>query len=611
MSKVQKKIEAVKHAMGNTFTKAGLMPYYALGKQLFLKNEELALKEGVDSALGALISSKNALTKIQVAEIAALCFASPALYQAFLALLSGKAGQVFEALVWETEMTAAQIEQELGIEVLHEKITTYPNRSYVHKELKLIEEFSLFYIGSRGYYGGYGSRDSFVLSLPIVIRQTVHQYYKRPDDANLLPIKEIDYTMYRYLSGEENIRLELPRILTYYKQGQISATKKNRPAFTTLSKMGKQLSLKEFFPDASGRKLTTLRTFLLASTVLNIPLAETEMGPIEIIQGLFNNKAQQPIVLPPLLLPDLKGMGQLDGYSFTDENHKLFLLLKQLPKGEWVAAEHLLGFVKYSFIMFKPISIHNATDKLYYEYKSTEEEAYNYTNRHHISNGYLYDRAIARSFVLGGFFFYAALGLCDLAYDAPDLENLGRTCYSSWDGLRYVRRTPLGDYVCGHSKTYEASSLARHYQLTLSPDALLIMTEEEDSASAAILDPYTEQIGANRFRTDSSIFLKNIRSKQELQAKIQLFKQVINQQLPPNWARFFQELHYKINPFEPVGKVEILKIPADNKELIRLMAQDQVLKGLAIKAEGFLLIVPKDKYGAFKKRLQEFGYLLT
>lgn len=611
MSKVQKKIEAVKHAMGNTFTKAGLMPYYTMGKQLFLKNEELVLKEGVDSALGALISSKKALAKNQVAEIAALCFASPALFDAFLALLSGKAGQVFEALVWETEMTAAQIEQVLGIEVLDEKITTYPNRSYVHKELKLKEEFSLFYIGSRGYYGGRGSRDSFVLSLPMAVRQAVYQYYELPDEAKLQPVKDIAPTRYRYLSGEENILLELPRVLTYYKQGQISATKKDRPAFPTLGKMGKKLSLKEFFPDASGRKLTTLRTFLLASTVLNIPKKETEKEPVEIIKGLFNKKAEQPIELPPMLLPDLKGMGHMDSYSFTDENDKLFQLLKQLPKGEWVASEHLLGFVKYSFTVFRPISTYNAQDKLYYEYESTEEDAYNYNNRHHISNGYLYDRAIAQSFVLGGFFYYAALGLCDLAYDAPDLENLGRTCYSSWDGLRYVRRTPLGDYVCGRSKTYDASSLVRDYQLTLSPDALLIMTEEEDSASAAILEPYTEQIGANRFRTDSSIFLKNIRSKQELQAKIQLFKQVINQELPPNWARFFQELLYKINPFEPVGKVEILKIPADNKELIRLVAQDQVLKDLAIKAEGFLLIVPKDKYAAFKKRLQEFGYLLT
>ena len=46
-------------------------------------------------------------------------------------------------------------------------------------------------------------------------------------------------------------------------------------------------------------------------------------------------------------------------------------------------------------------------------------------------------------------------------------------------------------------------------------------------------------------------------------------------------------------------------------ELIRLVAQDPVVKTLVIKAEGYLVLVPKGNMAALKRRLQEFGYLVV
>jgi hypothetical protein len=201
------------------------------------------------------------------------------------------------------------------------------------------------------------------------------------------------------------------------------------------------------------------------------------------------------------------------------------------------------------------------------------------------------------------------MGLCELAYDEAKGE-MGVDNYSAWDGLKAVKRTALGDYVCGLSDKYELEISAKG-GMSLSPETLLITIDGPESGMGGILAPYAEKISPNRYRSDSQIFLRNIRSKSELDSKILLFRQLLKTDLPPNWEQFLVELQQKINPFEKAGEMSLYKIPAANKALIQLVAQDPVLKTLVIKAENYLILAPKANNAAFKKRLQEFGYLLT
>ena len=90
-----------------------------------------------------------------------------------------------------------------------------------------------------------------------------------------------------------------------------------------------------------------------------------------------------------------------------------------------------------------------------------------------------------------------------------------------------------------------------------------------------------------------------------------MFKQAINKELPPNWQQFFKELEAKIDPLEEIDNMMVFQIPPDNQALIRLIARDEKLKKLCRKAEGYYVLVEKAKISQFKKRLQEFGYLLT
>jgi len=612
MNAFTKQLQSVAGVMDGSFTKDNLTTrYWGLTKKFLAKYADMLIAEGADTALIILATTAKTLPKEPLTKICALPFASKKIYEVFLRFLPEEVEKVWQLLIWEDQLDDVELEKRLGVKVYSIKQEkTYYNR-VVDKKI-ILPQFNLFYDERiNRSYGYYPSAANLNLGLPPMMRQLLASYYDLPDYAKLSPVANPEPTQHTYTSGERDILLEWPRVLSYKQQGQIGYTAKNRPTHTGLPKMNRNLSLQEFFPDAADKKMRTLRTGLLAGLAVYCNNTKNAADTPQILQDLFEKKYPTLIPSAPLVLPDLKGMANVENYDLT--NHKelqIRNLLAALPAGGWVPFDNIGHFVRFNLIDIRPMANYQITNKLYYDYSDLDPEARYYDTRHFITPPQ-FGLAIDMPFLRGSFFLFAAFGLCDLAYDEPDLKSLGRGSYSSWDGLRYVRRTKLGDFVCGIADVYDSSGIASDTQITLSPDTLLIMTDSADASAAAILEPYTERLGANRFRTDSQVFLKNIRSKKELEGKIALFKQIIGEKLPPNWQAFFQDLLHKINPFEEVAEPRVLQIPADNKALIQLIAQDAVLKSLVIKAEGYMIIIPKGNYAAVKRRLQEFGYLLT
>jgi len=188
---------------------------------------------------------------------------------------------------------------------------------------------------------------------------------------------------------------------------------------------------------------------------------------------------------------------------------------------------------------------------------------------------------------------------------------MGQTCNSPFDGLKYIRLNNLGAYVAGKQTRYDVPQEVRHSTVELSKDSLTIISDKDDPTAAIILEPYTEKVTPNRFKTDFSIFLKGIGDKKELADKIKLFKQSVTEDLPPNWATFFEQLNQKIDPLTNVSTMHVFQIPDNNPDLIKLIARDTKLKSMCFKAEGYHILVPKKKFASFKARLQEFGYLMS
>ncbi len=570
----------------------------------FCKKHAAIIKQehSADFDFDQWVIKSGSLSREKLANLCFLPFSTRNLYYLFLESLPPTIKIIWEQLIWENTIKINDAIKEYKISIFASGKD--PLRSYFYYS-DIREEYQLL-LSTDSYYAT--SMDSARFVLPFGLRSVIAKYYDLPESAKLIGMQEAPATEFQYLDAEASIMAELPRLYTYYKQKQIDFTVKERPAATGLSKIHRNLQLREFFPEASKKQHKFLRTNILATLIYHWP-QKTSIDQAATIQTYFNSLFKNKTYTAAALLPDLKGMGNVDLYYLNKVEAALLDLLGKLPGEAWVDMNRIEQHTKFLLINLKGVSLSIADEKLYFELDIEEKALKRYNEDRKYINDTTYRQAIELPILKGAFFLFAAMGLCELAYDEVKGE-IGVDAYSAWDGLKAVKRTPLGDYVCGLSNNYELQ-ISSKGGMTLSPETLLITIDGPESGMAGILAPYAEKISPNRYRSDSQIFLKNIRSKSELDSKIILFRQLLKTELPPNWEQFLVELQQKMNPFEKAGEMSLYKIPAANKTLIQLIAQDPVLKNLVIKAENYHILVPKANNAAFKRRLQEFGYLLT
>ncbi len=599
-------LTTVSKILDQAYSKKELELSFKTTARIFIANNYDFLIEQRISRMELELTRQADYRKEHLTSMCAIPFASKEIFLRFKESLVEEVQKVLDALIWVQHLHQDEIEERLNI-----KIYTIEQRkmwSNHYEEVHQIKKiFHLFRVENTS--GWYAQKPDFQLSLPTGLRRILAQYYDRPENARLHPLETKDKTDYLYETGEQDIQMELPRVMVYRGQNQIAITAKGRPSLSTGGKMQRKLSIKEFFPNTKEKSLKHLRSILIAS--LAITISERNMDkdmPTLIRSWLFRSAYLNRFESAPMILHYLKGMGYVDSSDMPSVESPMFKILLRLPQNEWVSIENIEDYMRYNVIEIKPILEHTAASKLYYQYLDSEERYY--TDKHYIRSG-KYRRAILEPFVKGSFFLFAAFGLIDIAYDEPDVTTLGVTAFSPYDGLKYVRLTALGAYVAGHTETYSPPKMMSKADIQLSEDSLSIIVDAEDVMAIALIEPYAERISTTRFQTDFKFFLKDCRSKEELNTKINLFQQFIGSELPPIWENFFTELRQKIDPLEELSEIRIFKIPPDNDKLIHLVARDSELKQSVIKAEGYHLLIPKENYNKFKKRLQEFGYFIT
>ena len=512
---------------------------------------------------------------------------------------------LIDEMLWMNQIIHQDdILKKFGITIYSSEYVTYwGSKKQLH--YSPLPMFSLFLMsGNDSYYYNHEIR-GYNLGISGPMKRLLFDYYETPENAKLNGLKTIKKTYLQYTTGEQDIALEIPRILAYYQQGQIKYSAKGKPAISTLGKMQRILKLKSFYPDAEFKDLVLLRTRLIAGIIGNIRKSFNISTSHDVVKKLISEDFLHKYETFQCLFTHVSGTGYLDDY-YTNENveHSMMHILKSLPAGEWISLENINDFITYNFLDVEIVHQGTARNKLYYGVKQK-----GYTEKDYIDSE-TYHNAIITPLVHGSLFLFGALGVLDLAYDEPDLLQFGETAFSSYDELKYVRLTPLGAYVTNKTKTYENSTILSESSIELSKDSLTIITDKNDTTADVILAPYAEQITPNRYRTDYTFFLKECKTKRDLENKINLFKQTVTDKLPPNWLDFFKELNGKIDPFTKVANITVFQIPMDNASLIQIIARDEKLKSLCTKSEGYRILVEKKKLAGFKKRLREFGYLI-
>ncbi|MFK7932270.1 MAG: hypothetical protein AB8G22_02090 [Saprospiraceae bacterium] len=574
-------------------------------RQFISANANLLHDQGVSSQFFRY-PTMSSFNKDHLSSMAALLFYKEEIYQQFREWIPEEVCKALDYLVWEEKATQAKILTEIGVDFTE----TTQRKLYgggIQEVAAIRKEFAFFKSRSRSYWSYYQNKADFMIWLPKEVRRVVSKYYKLPAEAELVSIPKPADNHYLYDKGEKDILTELPRLLAYAKQDQIKMTSKGLPMASTLNKMQRKLNLAEFFPNTKDKVLKNIRTNLVASLILTLTKGQQSRLdlPSLLRDYLFTQNIRKKYKSLSAIHRELKGTGYLDERSTSGVEKMYVNFLTLLPEG-WISMDSFYNNLRFHFYDLQPVSEYIAREKLYF----TIDRARGYKEKSYITESD-YNSAITKPYLKGMMFLFAAFGLLDIAYDEPDTTEIGETTYSAYDGLEAIRLTDLGRYVIGKNLTYETSNVIKEHKLILSEDALMITAEDADDTADILLEPYTEKIGPNRYRTDNSFFLSGCRSKKDLHSKISLFKQSIKVNLPPNWEAFFKKLENKIDPLNAVADVKIFQIPAEDRELIRLIARDSLLKSLVYKAENYMLIIPTKDFSKFKKRLQEFGYLMT
>lgn len=540
-----------------------------------------------------IANSKKNPVKADMLKVGLLVLKNEVIFNEFLRSLPPYLRTLLEKLTWEKSVDRKTAEALTKSHLLDKSIDKWMG-PHLKKEFHLFQ----YTVTGYSYYNDKQDNMSVFLTLPLGIRQVISNYLPKPDGYEIKPIPKPDNENILYFNAEESINRELPILLAYYLQDQIKYSERGRPYLSAIKRIPQKLQLKEFFAEGI---FPATRSLLMAGMVWGYK----QIGnPIisDIIKELFrrNFLAYSPA---GYMYSSIKGLNNFSPIEFKAKaTANIWLTFAHLPENEWVSIANLHTYCETHFIDFAPIEEWKLANKASFEDPATEEKCY-ITHDNYSDFVYL-------PFLAGSAFIFASFGLLELSYKKTRDNGFATTWFSEYDGLAAVKLTALGAYVLGLRKDYQRPISISEDNLVLEKDSLIIRAEGNIELAQVQLNNFAQKVSGNRYQFSPALFLKDCKKKTDVVNKISLFKQSIGKELPPNWEAYLNKLVTNSKLIQKETKMTVFKLPPEDKELQRLIVQDDVLKKIVIKAEHFHILVDSKNEAAFRVRLKEVGILL-
>jgi len=590
---IKEQLEALQEAYTKDNLDKGL---FFLARKFFVSHPFESWEKVNAQNIIVLLNSKKTFTKTEMMQTSFAVFQNDTILKVFLQSLPPSVYKLIEKLLFRAEMSDDEASRFLNEDIVS---------SAYKAELK--REFYFFSVKIYNQYITYATvKTHFVLSLHPVLKNLLVNYFPKPRYYNIIPIDEIPKTDFHF-TAETLIQQELPRLLSYQMQQNIKYNSSGRPADATLTKLQRVCSITEYHP-GDDAELAKMRSMLLAGMLYQYSFKTISANNAGIIKDIFANhyfKTSSPV----FVLQHLKGWQHVGGSDlYKDMEKNLEDVFRLLPQNKWVSTENLYEYLNTRTIDIKPVTLSAARNHLTYQgmYKRgsiriPEKKGVDYKT---------YDTMVTKAFITGSVFLYAAFGLIEITYHNINTDALGETYFSGYDGLQYFKLTPLGAYVLGITDEYESSNTEKTNNLQFDEDSLIILAEGDLEVINVTLANYAERLAPNRYRLANSHFLKDCKSYKDIQNKIALFKSTVGKKLPANWENHFSQLLENSKAVKEQSKVLVFRLPADTKDLHRLIAQDTVLKPLVLKAENYYILIAGTDSAKFKNRMKELGYVI-
>ena len=279
--------------------------------------------------------------------------------------------------------------------------------------------------------------------------------------------------------------------------------------------------------------------------------------------------------------------------------------LAELPLGRWVEFGELARYLR---AVDRDFTVARSPWSLYL------------VDAHYGALGYsadpweLIEGRYARCFLLE---YAASLGIVDVAYVPPacgdtSWEDLWGTddmvWFSRYDGLQYLRLTPLGAWCTGAADRYLPRPAEARSALRVLP-TLEVVAPDPDPSDRLTLDAYGAQTSDAVWRLDLRGLLAAAERGLSTSALRDFLRSASGEELPASVGQLLADAEERSRALEP--SVPALLIRCQDRALAVLIAGDRKTAPHCLLAGERHLAVPADSEAPFRRGLRELGYCLA
>lgn len=211
----------------------------------------------------------------------------------------------------------------------------------------------------------------------------------------------------------------------------------------------------------------------------------------------------------------------------------------------------------------------------------------------------------------------ATLGILDIAHFPPEkarynYDGLWGTdeleCLTPYDGLYYVRITPLGAYCLGQVDSYTPAVIHQQACLKVLPNWDVVVTDREvfQSGDGLFLDRFGERTGESTWRLLRDKCLEAAEAGAVPDELAEFLTRRCSTPIPEVVTHWLEEMAQRATTLKPLGKALFFSVrDAFTAEMI---AHDRSMRGLCWYAGQARLVVPMEQESAFRKALRRIGY---
>lgn len=449
--------------------------------------------------------------------------------------------------------------------------------------------------GCSNYYLELADNSYYVLTLPSLF----------PELMNIEKCEELpDAEAYKTYSGENTIFTVVPIMSSLFDSGQLNLGRNKLPA-SEVKKTSKLLKLPEFFTDDNKYFSNICASFVLNFyTIYRMDLYNNDMTETQdLLKDLFKNLNEMQEYLMPILLPHITGLRK-NLFNYCSCGYLINILqsvLKKFHKEEWLPIDKLLFHCRVS---------PQKTESQFLLFYCSDLFKANFCNDYDGKEIYCDDiiQELTYPYLKAVLFMMAAFGFVEIAYKEKPDE--GATSY--YDTLAYVRLTNLGLYALDIKRKYVRTKEAEIHYFELDTEHLIIKSLVDNNPYESLLSNMSTAISKKMYKVSYESFLNGCEKLQDINSKIDFFKEYISSQdLPDNWVQFFKDIKKRCKPMKaPKKKYSLLQIPTYDKELQHIILTEPTIRKYTLKAEGFILLVETNYKSKVVEALKKYGYLI-